>query len=221
MAPLKVPKILRVRVRDLRPWGENPREHGQEQLEQLQKSLDQFGLASLPVVQAGTLRILAGHGRVQALMDAGHGDEVIPVVALELGDDDAAAYTVADNRLAEVSEWNPLQLRDVLGELDNGAQDMLALGWTQAAMMKLFGRPIDVQSIDEDSEPVQVDPVPVVAELWIYPDRVEALGVRPGILSALIESAVSAALGISVPIADLSLAIKLKAAMRAERKGRV
>ena len=125
--PLKVPQILRMRVRDLRPWGENPREHGQDQLERLQKSLDQFGLAALPVVQAGTLRILAGHGRVQALIDAGHGDELIPVVVLDVDDDGAAAYTVADNRLAEVSEWNPLQLRDVLGELDNGAQDMMAL----------------------------------------------------------------------------------------------
>lgn len=144
MTGLRIPQILFVRVRDLRPWSGNPKTHEQEQLDRLARSLDRFGLARIPVVQKGTLRILAGHGLHMSLMDAGHGDAVVPVVALELDDDEAAAYTLADNRLAELSEWNVLDLRDQLGELDDGARDMLALGWSDAELLALFGKPIEV-----------------------------------------------------------------------------
>lgn len=150
MSALRLPKILNVKVRDLKPWGLNPRVHGQAQLERLGKSLEQFGLARLPVVQAGTLRILAGHGLHQTLMDGGHGAEVIPVIAVELCDEEAAAYTLADNRLGELSAWNIFDLRDSLGDLDNGVRDMLALGWSDEELLKVFGMPIEALKAPED-----------------------------------------------------------------------
>lgn len=144
MSSLQLPDILMVRVGDLRPWGENPKEHDPEQLDRLGRSLKEFGFGRPIVVQSGTLRILAGHGIHAALMAAGHAGQKIPVAAMTLNDEDAAAYTVADNRLAELSTWWMPALRDHLGELDNGVRDMLAVGWSDKELLALFGQPVEL-----------------------------------------------------------------------------
>lgn len=97
-----------MRVRDVRPWAGNPREHTAEQLRLIQKSIAAHGLVALPVVQKGTNRLLAGHGRLQALLDAGHGDAVIPVIVADMDDRGATAYTVADNRLENPALVDPI-----------------------------------------------------------------------------------------------------------------
>ena len=122
MSTLRLPTIEHHAVKALIPWGDNPRAHGVEQMRLLQKSLGHYGLAALPVIQKGTLRILAGHGRIAALLDMGHKETVIPCIALEVDLEDAAGYTVADNQLTVRSKWNLPQLREVIVDLDNGAQ---------------------------------------------------------------------------------------------------
>lgn len=169
MTDLRLPEVARVRVRDLRPWSDNPRAHDAEQIRLLQKSMEAFGLLALPVAQRGTLRLLAGHGRVQAMLQAGYGESVIPVVLADLSEDEATAYTVADNRLSDLSEWNLPALRDALGELDNGAFDVELTGYTEEALGKLFGPLVEPDVILDDAEPEE-EPEPELYELALYPD---------------------------------------------------
>ena len=170
MTPLRLPVIERHKVSSLKPWAQNPRDHSPEQLSRLGKSVDAFGLARLPVVQAGTLRILAGHGLWETLMDGGHGAEVIPVIVVSLSDEDAEAYTLADNRLGELSEWHLLDLRESLVGLDDGEREMLALGWSEDELAKLFGPLTDAPDC-EGGEAPEEEPEPQILEIWIYPDK--------------------------------------------------
>lgn len=169
MTSLRHHDVARVRVRDLRPWSENPRAHDAEQIRLLQKSLESFGLLSLPVVQRGTLRILAGEGRYTAMMAAGRGEEIILVVLADLSDEEATAFTVADNRLGELSTWIPAALRDALGELDNGAFDVELTGYTEDALAKLFG-PLVEPDVMLDADEPEDEPEPELYELALYPD---------------------------------------------------
>ena len=141
-----------MKVRDLRPWAGNPREHNAEQLRLIQKSIAAHGLVALPVVQKGSNRLLAGHGRLQALLEAGHGDTVIPVIVADLDEQGATAYTVADNRLTDMSGWSLTSLQEILAGLDNGAFDIEATGFTLSALEDLFG------TIPGGGEPPKVDP---------------------------------------------------------------
>jgi DNA modification methylase len=161
---LRLPEVLRVRVEDLKPFEGNAREHDAEQVRLLQKSMKQYGLAALPVVQQGTLRILAGHGRVEALKASGHGEVVIPVIAVDLSDKDATAYTIADNRLTDLSTWNIPQLRDQLHELEESGFDLEAAGFTDEAWEALQ----DLEFLETDDalrkDPDEAPPCPEVPQ---------------------------------------------------------
>lgn len=132
------PTLIRLKVSEVLPWSENPRQHNEEQLRLLGKSISHYGLVALPIVQAGTRRLIAGHGRIQALMAAGHGEREIPVLEVAMTDEDALAYTITDNRLTDLSEWKLPELKSALAELDNGAFDIEWTGFDDEALKKLF-----------------------------------------------------------------------------------
>lgn len=168
---LRLPTIEHLKVRDLIPWGQNPREHSEDQIDRLKLSLEQFGLARLPVIQKGTRRILAGHGLAIALAARGDRDMVIPCVVVDLGQEDADAYTVADNRITDLSEWNLPQLREVIAELDNGAFPIETTGFTEDELRRLFGAPL--LGSDDPEEPGE--PEPVYVTIALHKDRAEVL----------------------------------------------
>lgn len=122
MPPRKTSKADRlnfayVRIDSLRPTEGNPRVHSDRQLEQIAKSIKQFGFLQ-PIVIDKKGRIIAGHGRVEAAEMAGL-VEVPAVYAEHLTDQEKTAYLIADNKLYEVGEWNEDALRaamDSLGE---------------------------------------------------------------------------------------------------------
>jgi ParB-like chromosome segregation protein Spo0J len=148
------------RVRDLVPWDGNPKVHTPDQLRLLEESIRHHGLARCLVIQRGTRRILAGHGCHEALLEMGQGDTLIPCVVLDCSLEDAESFTVADNRLADLGEWNVPQLRDILGELDNGAWEPAWAGYTPEELAKLFGPVVDVPETGggeaaDDLEPIE------------------------------------------------------------------
>lgn len=173
---MRLPTIEHHKVKDLIPWGENPRAHDVDQLGRLDASIRHHGLASIPVIQAGTRRILAGHARVQVLLDQGEGETVIPCAALDCSEEDAAAYTVADNRLVDLSEWNVMDLRSIFGDLDNGEFDVAsATGYTEAEIKRLFGSiPEGMGAEVEAFDAPEADPE--VYELEIVGNKAKVVG---------------------------------------------
>ena len=93
------------RVRDLIPWEGNPRKITESQADQLRISLDKFGVADIPVVDAdGT--IVGGHQRCAILMAQGKGDmEVdVRVPSRKLTDEEFAELNLRLNK--NLGEWD-------------------------------------------------------------------------------------------------------------------
>lgn len=96
--------IVERAIADLKnsPW--NARTHSRKQIRQLAESLKVFSFVN-PVLIDQEVRIVAGHGRVEAAKLLGW--TTVPTIAIEhLTEDQLRAYALADNRLAELADWD-------------------------------------------------------------------------------------------------------------------
>jgi DNA modification methylase len=98
---------LNIRVlalRSLKPSVRNPRTHSDKQINQIANSIRRFGFTN-PVLIDSDLRVIAGHGRIEAakLLDIGE----VPTIRLDhMTEAQKRAYVIADNRLAENAGWD-------------------------------------------------------------------------------------------------------------------
>ena len=93
----------------------NPRVHSNTQLDKLKESIERFGFTN-PILVTQDNTIIAGHGRVDAAKQAGH--DVVPVIHLDMSVDDARLYSLADNRLSDMSKWDDAKLEQMAQELN-------------------------------------------------------------------------------------------------------
>ncbi len=128
-------QIKNVPLDKLKVFEKNPREHG-EDIPALVASIKRFGWTNPILVQKGTMRIIAGHGRALAALKAGLKE--VPVVELELSEQDATACTIADNKLAEKSAWHIPNLKELLVQLDDGEFDLSLTGFSEDELQKLI-----------------------------------------------------------------------------------
>lgn len=107
--------IRDVPVGDLRPWKQNYRQHPAEQLDRIRESLRRNGQRKAVVVQAGTMRIIAGHGVAEALRL--EGADAVRCDVWDCTDEQAAAYLVDDNELSRHAVDDEAVLASLLLEL--------------------------------------------------------------------------------------------------------
>lgn len=124
-------RVEYVPLTELRRWPRNPKRHD---LGSLHSSVSRFGFVNPILINEASGLILAGHGRLDTLQQrkaAGESppgnvrkngnDWLIPVVrGVELTDEEAEAYSVADNRLVELGGWDDQVLSEVLADLAAG-----------------------------------------------------------------------------------------------------
>src|SRR6516225_5233411 len=109
------------RIETLRPDPANPRSHSPKQIRQLVRSIGAFGF-NVPILVDRTLRIIAGHGRMLAAQELGWRE--VPTILLDhLSEEEARAFMIADNRVAESAAWNNTLLVEQLKELSLAAPD--------------------------------------------------------------------------------------------------
>jgi ParB-like chromosome segregation protein Spo0J len=98
-----------VRVADLVPNPHNPRRHSDKQRRALAKIIRRVGFTSAIVIDAGNA-IICGELRVEAAKDVGI--ESVPAVRVgDLDEADIRALIIADNRIAELAEWDTKGLK--------------------------------------------------------------------------------------------------------------
>lgn len=88
----------------LKPYANNPRTHTEEQIRKIAQSIETFGWTN-PILVDDEGMIVAGHGRCEAAKLLGL--ETVPTIRLtNMSKDQIRAYILADNRLAELAEWD-------------------------------------------------------------------------------------------------------------------
>lgn len=110
-----MPMIEMRAVRDLKPNERNARVHSARQVEQIAESIRSFGWVG-PIVVDGKGTVLSGHGRLQAAVRLGM-PRVPTIPVKHLTPAQQRAFMLADNRLAELAEWNEDVLAAELKEL--------------------------------------------------------------------------------------------------------
>lgn len=140
---LHQPEVQVVPIDQLKPWAKNPRKG--HATKEIQASINTFGYLSPIVVQAGTFRVLAGHGRLTAMKKDGVKD--VPVIIATLTDEQADAFTIADNKIASKSEFDLGALADIIKSMDRELS--LVAGFSDSDLRKLGLSP----AADDGPEP--------------------------------------------------------------------
>ena len=108
----------KLKVSDIKPYEKNAKKHPKKQVEQVAASIKEFGF-NQPIVVDKNNVIIVGHGRLEAAKTLGMTD--VPVITVDLTDEQANAYRLADNKLNE-SEWD---MKLVIEELKGLSEPML------------------------------------------------------------------------------------------------
>ena len=115
----------------------NARTHDSKNLQAIQTSLERFGQRLPIVVQKQGNIIRSGNGRVTAMRAMGWTH--VAAVVVDEADADAAAFALADNRSAELADWDWKQLSETLAQLevDLPEFDLNGLGWDDTELEAL------------------------------------------------------------------------------------
>lgn len=122
----------------------NPKLHDQEGVA---ASMRRFGYTIPPAIDEGTNKLVAGHGRIEALealkasggappdrvkLDAKTGDWLVPVLrGIRFPNpDEAEAYLLADNRHTEVGGYDDAMLAEMLEQVRDRGEGLDGLGWS-------------------------------------------------------------------------------------------
>lgn len=109
-------RIVRRKLRELKDFEDNPRQHSRRQLRKLAKIIRELGFIGVIVIDEQG-RILAGHGRREAALMAGM-DEADCFLVEHLTEAQKRAFVLADNKAGLESTWDEekvhLQLEAIL-----------------------------------------------------------------------------------------------------------
>jgi site-specific DNA-methyltransferase (adenine-specific) len=123
------------------PDPNNARVHDEANIEALKNSLTTFGQQK-PIVIDRDNMVVAGNGFLTAAKQLGW--EKIAVVRTNLTGDKARAFAIADNRTAELSDWDTAALATILNSLPDGY--LVSTGWDQADLDAMLGEALESYS---------------------------------------------------------------------------
>lgn len=132
---------LAVPIKSLLSDPRNARKHPEKNLEAVKASLNAYGQRKAVVCNSRTMIVEAGNGTLEAAKALGW--EYLAVV---FEDDDsvtASGYGLADNRTAELAEWDTEVLEGLLKDLQAEDVDLSSLGWDDDELKYLLKEEID------------------------------------------------------------------------------
>ena len=154
-------KLTTIKITELSLDPSNVRKHGRKNLDAIKASLRKFGQQKPIVVDAKGI-VLAGNGTLAAAQELGWTE--IMVTRTELTGSAATAFAIADNRTAELAEWDEDGLAKVLESLKVEDADLFAAtGYDLAEVDKMIGSEV---TEDEVPEP-PADPITKPGDLWL------------------------------------------------------
>lgn len=98
-------EIIKLGLDELKPYEKNAKRHPEKQIEQIKKSIEQFGNNDPIAVWGDDNTIVEGHGRYIALKELGY-TEAECIRLDHLTDEERKAYTLAHNKLTMNSDFD-------------------------------------------------------------------------------------------------------------------
>ena len=154
-------KIEYMSTDELKPYERNAKIHTAEQIEQIKKSIQEFGMND-PIAIWKNNEIIEGHGRLIACTELGI--DIVPVIRLdELTDEQRKAYALVHNKLTMNSDFD----FDILSaELDKIFDiDMSDFGFDLSLDDE------EPQEVVEDEVPEEVETRCKLGDLWQLGDH--------------------------------------------------
>ncbi len=183
-------RIEYVPLAELQRAPRNPKEHD---LGAIHQSINRRGFVMPILLDERTGRIVAGHGRLETLIQKKQsgenppariqktpsGDWAVPVIrGIQFKDDlDAEAYLVADNQTTILGGWNVPELTTLLTDL-KGADLLEGVGFTAEDLAEFMADIAADGSADPDEEvpPTPTKPVTKPGDVWILGKHVLLCG---------------------------------------------
>lgn len=163
-------KSLAVSVNDLRLLPGNPRRGN---IDAVARSLEAFGQRK-PIVALMDGTVIAGNHTLQAAQQLGWQE----IAVVRVADDDvtAKAYALADNRTAELGGYEDELLADLIAEVAEADEALLAAtAWSDADLADLLDRIGVDEPLAGDTDPDDVpEPPPaktVPGDIWLLGDH--------------------------------------------------
>ncbi|MBF0612747.1 MAG: DNA modification methylase, partial [Magnetococcales bacterium] len=160
--------VLKVPIASVQEDPKNARRHTAESTQQVAESLRRFNQRKPIVINAKTGFVEAGNGTLRAAKNLGWTH--IAAVRVEDDQQTATGYAIADNRVAELSEWDNDALKALFDSIDNPLEipgvdeDWLKmLAWTDENTPS-------INDMDTLPEPPK-NPVSRPGDLWCLGDH--------------------------------------------------
>lgn len=127
-------EVREIEVSKLRPWEDNPRRNDHA-VEAVAESIRSFGF-NVPILCDKNLLIVAGHTRWKAAQKLGMLN--VPVIIVEIDDAKRRAFAIADNKTAEIAEWDFPKLKEVLDKLRSEDIEIKSLGFSDEEIRRFL-----------------------------------------------------------------------------------
>lgn len=162
-------KVALQPIDTVKPYDKNPRIND-DAVDAVAASIKEFGFRQ-PIVADSEGVIICGHTRYKAALQLGL--EKVPVhVARDLTPEQIKAYRIADNKTAELAEWNLELLPIEISELQACNYDLGLLGFDAEELAQLLDPGIQEGLTDPDDIPAQPDAATTQpGDIWILGDH--------------------------------------------------
>ena len=140
-------EILTVNIEDIKPYENNAKEHPRDQIEQIKKSILDYGNNDPIAVDENNI-IIEGHGRYIAMSELGY--DTVEIIRLEhLTEEQKKAYRLVHNKLTMNSDFDFTLLEKELSELDAFDMDMSLFGFDENIFDEGFTTVFDLPDDDK------------------------------------------------------------------------
>lgn len=153
--PRPLGKALDTPINLIKPAPDNPREIPEKAVEQVAKSIQEFGWQQ-PLVTDNNRVIIAGHTRYLAAKKLGL--KTVPCIkATHLTPEQAHAYRIADNRSHDYTTWDYPELIQQINELGDFNDVLDVADWATVLDSIPDPEPLD---LEDETAPASSQPAP-------------------------------------------------------------
>lgn len=162
-------EVKEIEINKLVPYWHNPRKNDKT-IERLVKSIQEYGFNS-PIVVNKDFVLITGHARLKAAKKLGM--QTVPTVVLNLTDEQAKKYRIADNKIQELTEWDEDALFKELREIGDKFE-ILDIGFSFDDVREILGEQEEALKATLQPQPTveytSVAATPVQTEKFIVPE---------------------------------------------------